>query len=140
MAPLFVNGKVIIGASGGEFLKRGHVSVYDAEAGRRLWRFYTVPGPGEFGHDTWESDWTDEIDALARAIDPVAVSRVCALNSSAPIDMSHGTRARSSSPARRSGTTGAPLRIRLAPTSPAAIPSRNGMHVKWQGLVWSLSA
>ena len=53
MAPQYVDGKVLIGASGGEFLVRGHLSAYDAATGTMLWRFYTIPGPGEFGHDTW---------------------------------------------------------------------------------------
>jgi alcohol dehydrogenase (cytochrome c) len=56
MAPQYVNGKVIIGASGGEFELRGHISAYDANTGKMLWRFYTVPGPGEVGHDTWAGD------------------------------------------------------------------------------------
>jgi quinohemoprotein ethanol dehydrogenase len=53
MAPLFVNGKVIIGASGGEFQLRGHVSAYDSATGKLAWRFDTVPGPGQKGNDTW---------------------------------------------------------------------------------------
>ncbi len=53
MAPLFVDNKVIIGASGGEYMKRGHVSAYDANTGRMIWRFFATPGPGEFGNDTW---------------------------------------------------------------------------------------
>ncbi len=53
MAPQYFDGKVIIGASGGEFKVRGHISAYDAETGKLLWRFYTVPGPGEVGNDTW---------------------------------------------------------------------------------------
>jgi outer membrane protein assembly factor BamB len=53
MAPLFVNGKVIIGASGGEFQLRGHVSAYDSATGKLVWRFHTVPGPGQKGNDTW---------------------------------------------------------------------------------------
>ncbi len=56
MAPLYVNGMVIVGTSGGEFLRRGHVTAYDANTGRQLWRFYTVPAPGEFGNDTWAGD------------------------------------------------------------------------------------
>ena len=39
-----VNGKVIIGNSGAELGVRGYVTAYDAETGRQLWRFYTVPG------------------------------------------------------------------------------------------------
>lgn len=56
MAPQYVDGKVLIGASGGEFEIRGHISAYDANTGKMLWRFYTVPRPGEFGNDTWAGD------------------------------------------------------------------------------------
>ena len=56
MAPLFVDGKVIIGASGGEFMRRGHVTAYDADTGNMLWRFFTAPGPGEIGNDTWAGE------------------------------------------------------------------------------------
>ena len=56
MAPLFVNGMVIVGTSGGEFLRRGHVTAYDANTGRQLWRFYTVPATGEFGNNTWAGE------------------------------------------------------------------------------------
>ena len=43
-APLIVKGKVIIGNGGGEFAVRGYISAYDAETGKLIWRFYTVPG------------------------------------------------------------------------------------------------
>ncbi len=43
-APRIVKGKVIIGNGGAEFGVRGYVSAYDAETGRIVWRFYTVPG------------------------------------------------------------------------------------------------
>jgi alcohol dehydrogenase (cytochrome c) len=52
-APLYVDGMVITGVSGGEFGTRGSVTAYDATTGKQLWRFYTIPGPGETGHDTW---------------------------------------------------------------------------------------
>jgi alcohol dehydrogenase (cytochrome c) len=55
-APLVVNNAVIIGVSGGEFGIRGFLPAYDAETGKELWRFHTIPGPGEAGHDTWEND------------------------------------------------------------------------------------
>ena len=48
--------KVIVGVSGGEFGARGFLDAYDAASGKRLWRWYAVPGPGEFGHDTWPGD------------------------------------------------------------------------------------
>ncbi|MGA7731785.1 MAG: PQQ-binding-like beta-propeller repeat protein [Chloroflexia bacterium] len=56
MAPQYVDGKVLIGGSGGEYLVRGHLSAYDANNGNLLWRFHTIPGPGEFGNDTWAGD------------------------------------------------------------------------------------
>jgi quinohemoprotein ethanol dehydrogenase len=52
-APLYVDGMVITGVSGGEFGTRGSVTAYDATTGKQVWRFYTIPGPGETGHDTW---------------------------------------------------------------------------------------
>lgn len=52
-APLYYEGKVIVGFSGGENGTRGRVKAFDAKDGRLMWTFYTVPGPGEFGHDTW---------------------------------------------------------------------------------------
>jgi alcohol dehydrogenase (cytochrome c) len=55
-APLALRDKVIIGVSGGEYGIRGFLDAYDLESGKRLWRFWTVPGPGEAGHETWEGD------------------------------------------------------------------------------------
>ena len=45
-APLYVNGMVVTGVSGGEFGTRGSVTAYDADTGKQRWRFYTIPGPG----------------------------------------------------------------------------------------------
>jgi alcohol dehydrogenase (cytochrome c) len=56
VAPLAVKDLVVIGVSGGEYGVRGFIDAYDAATGKRRWRFYTVPGPGEPGHDTWEGD------------------------------------------------------------------------------------
>jgi quinohemoprotein ethanol dehydrogenase len=66
MAPLFIpkadipsggvtDGRdvVIVGISGGEFESRGFVTAYDALTGDILWRFFTIPAPGEFGSETW---------------------------------------------------------------------------------------
>ena len=55
-APLAVKDKVYVGVAGGEFGIRGFLDAYDAKTGKRLWRFYTIPGPGEPGHDTWAGD------------------------------------------------------------------------------------
>src|SRR5271169_6757517 len=56
LAPLAVKNLVILGVSGGEYGIRGFIDAYDADTGQRKWRFYTVPGPGEPGHETWEGD------------------------------------------------------------------------------------
>ena len=55
-APLIVNGLVIVGVAGGEYGARGFVAAYDAETGQQRWKFNTIPGPGEIGHDTWKND------------------------------------------------------------------------------------
>jgi alcohol dehydrogenase (cytochrome c) len=55
-APLYYDGLVVIGGSGGEFSIRGRIQAYDAETGELVWRFHTVPGPGEVGHETWPTD------------------------------------------------------------------------------------
>ena len=55
-APLYVNGIVIIGFAGGDRGTRGRLKAYDAEDGRLIWTFYTIPGPGEPGHETWPQD------------------------------------------------------------------------------------
>ena len=52
-APLYYDGLVYTGISGGEFSIRGRIQAYDAKTGEEVWRFHTVPGPGEKGHDTW---------------------------------------------------------------------------------------
>ena len=56
MAPLIVKDKVIVGVGGAEFGIRGFVAAYDAKTGTEAWRFDTIPGPGEPGHDTWVGD------------------------------------------------------------------------------------
>ena len=56
VAPLVVKDKVIVGVAGGEYGIRGYIAAYDAATGDEVWRFYTIPGPGEPGHDTWEGD------------------------------------------------------------------------------------
>jgi alcohol dehydrogenase (cytochrome c) len=55
-APLVVKDKVIAGTAGGEFGVRGFIAAWDAKTGKEVWRFHTVPGPGEPGHETWEGD------------------------------------------------------------------------------------
>lgn len=55
-APLYYNGKIYSGISGGEYGTRGRVTAFDAKTGKELWRFYTIPAPGENGSDTWPSN------------------------------------------------------------------------------------
>jgi alcohol dehydrogenase (cytochrome c) len=52
-APLVVRDKVIVGNSGGDFPTRGFIDAYDPRTGARVWRFYTIPGPGEPGSESW---------------------------------------------------------------------------------------
>src|SRR2546423_9080936 len=54
LAPLVIKNLVLIGVSGGEYGIRGFIDAYDAATGERKWRFYTIPGPGEAGHEKWE--------------------------------------------------------------------------------------
>src|SRR6185295_10321435 len=54
VAPLAVKDRVIVGVGGGEMGIRGFLAAFDAKTGRELWKFYTIPGPGEPGHETWE--------------------------------------------------------------------------------------
>jgi alcohol dehydrogenase (cytochrome c) len=56
LAPLVVRDKVIIGVAGGEFGIRGFVAAFNASTGSEVWRTYTVPGPGEPGHETWQGN------------------------------------------------------------------------------------
>jgi alcohol dehydrogenase (cytochrome c) len=51
-----VKDKVIVGVGGAEYGIRGFIAAYDAKTGEEAWRFYTVPGPGEPGADTWPKD------------------------------------------------------------------------------------
>jgi len=55
-APLYYAGMVIVGYAGGDMGIRGRVKAYDATDGHLLWTFYTIPGRGEFGADTWPRD------------------------------------------------------------------------------------
>jgi len=55
-APLYLNGRLIVGFAGGDRGTRSRVKAYDAKDGRLIWTFYTIPGPGEPGHETWPKD------------------------------------------------------------------------------------
>lgn len=56
VAPLTFRDLVVVGVSGGEYGIRGFLVAYDAVTGEERWRFNTIPGPGEPGHETWLND------------------------------------------------------------------------------------
>jgi len=53
VAPLAIKNKIVVGIAGAEFGTRGFIDAYDAQTGKRAWRFYTVAGPNEFGGNSW---------------------------------------------------------------------------------------
>ena len=55
-APLVVKDKVLVGTSGGDDGVRGFIAAFDAETGKGVWRFWTIPGPGEFGSESWPGE------------------------------------------------------------------------------------
>ena len=52
-APLVVKDKVIVGTSGGDDGVRGFLAAFDTDTGKLAWRFWTIPGPGEPGSESW---------------------------------------------------------------------------------------
>ena len=73
--PIVVNGVVVVGNSAEQGYNQsrienipGDILAYDAKTGEFLWKFKVLPGPGEFGHETWENDawkWTGDISSWA---------------------------------------------------------------------------
>src|SRR4030095_5928017 len=55
-APQVVKNRVIAGTAGGEDGVGGFLAAWDVETGKEVWRFNTVPGPGEPGNDSWSGD------------------------------------------------------------------------------------
>ena len=53
-APQIADGVIILPVAGSDYGIRGYIEGYDPETGEKLWRTYTIPGPGEQGHETWE--------------------------------------------------------------------------------------
>ena len=73
MAPLAIDGRIVVGISGGEAGIRGFVDAYHPKTGARLWRTYTVPVAGEPGVETWAGDsWKNGAGAtwLTGSYDP----------------------------------------------------------------------
>ncbi|MGE3704015.1 MAG: pyrroloquinoline quinone-dependent dehydrogenase [Vicinamibacterales bacterium] len=52
-APLAFKDRIVVGMAGAEYGVRGFLDAYEAQTGKRLWRFYTTAGPGDPGHRTW---------------------------------------------------------------------------------------
>ena len=60
-APLHAHGRIFVGVANGDAGGQGRIVALDAASGEKLWTFFIVPRPGEFGHDTWPQDtyaWT----------------------------------------------------------------------------------
>ena len=72
---IVVNNVIIVGNSAEQGYNQsrqenipGDILAYDAQTGEHLWKFNVIPGPGEFGHNTWENDaweWTGDISSWA---------------------------------------------------------------------------
>jgi alcohol dehydrogenase (cytochrome c) len=56
LAPIVVKDKIIVGVAGGEYGIRGFIDAYEAGTGKRAWRLFTIPGPGEPGNNSWSGD------------------------------------------------------------------------------------
>jgi len=54
--PLIVKNLVLVGTSGGDDGVRGFLAAFDAQTGKEVWRFWTIPAPGEFGSESWPGD------------------------------------------------------------------------------------
>ncbi len=112
-APLVVKDKVIIGTAGGEYPTRGFIAAYDVLTGKEVWKFYTIPGPGEPGHDTWPKDTTRGSTAALRSgstgpYDPALNLTYWGTGNPNPDFYGEGGRATTSTPRRSSRSTRTP--------------------------------
>jgi alcohol dehydrogenase (cytochrome c) len=83
----YYDGLVYIGVAGGELGVRCQFGAYDARTGREIWKFWTTPGPGDKGHETWEGDsWTHGGGPVwtQPAIDPQLRAIYIAIGNAAP--------------------------------------------------------
>jgi alcohol dehydrogenase (cytochrome c) len=55
-APLVIKDEIVVGTSGGDSGVRGFLAAYDAATGKLRWHLWTIPGPGEFGSNSWPGD------------------------------------------------------------------------------------
>src|SRR5215210_3902338 len=72
-ATRYLDGLVFTGMSGAENGVRGRVYALDAKTGAEVWRFWTVPGPGEFGHETWPQGTQDYLRGGATVWQAISV-------------------------------------------------------------------
>ena len=136
-APVYYDGIVITGFAGADRGTRGRVKAYDADDGRLIWTFYTIPGPGEPGHETWPQDndaWKYGGAAVWQtpAIDPAARPRLLLDRQRRPRLQRHRARRRQSlfrcrssrSSSRRGNTVGTSSKsTTTSGTTTRAIPS-----------------
>jgi alcohol dehydrogenase (cytochrome c) len=61
-APLVIDDKILVSNSNGDLATRGYVAALKADTGDELWRFYTVPEPGQPGSETWKCDESGNAD------------------------------------------------------------------------------
>ena len=74
-APLVAGGVVISGTAGGDEGARGFIAAYDPATGKEVWRFWTVPRPGEPGSETWigkQIEHPGAVTWMTGSYDPVA--------------------------------------------------------------------
>ncbi len=112
-APVYYDGMVITGFAGADRGTRGRVKAYDADDGRLVWTFYTIPGPGEPGHETWPQDndsWKYGGGAVWQtpAIDPELGSCISRPATRAPITTVPCVPATTSTPSRSSPSSSGP--------------------------------
>lgn len=55
-APLVIGDKILVGQSYGDWATRGWIAALSAETGEEVWRFFTIPEPGQPGSETWKCD------------------------------------------------------------------------------------
>jgi alcohol dehydrogenase (cytochrome c) len=72
LAPLAINGKVVVGVSGGDCGVRGFIDAYDAATGKRAWRFWTVPEPGDPAAASWGGHPSGGATWMTGTYDPAA--------------------------------------------------------------------
>jgi glucose dehydrogenase len=100
--PIVVNGVVVVGNSHEQGYHQtrienvpGDILAYDADTGEMKWKFHVIPRPGEFGHDTWETDawqWTGDVSSWAPMSADPELGLVYVVTNGATIDYYGGHR------------------------------------------------